>query len=59
MGNKKDIAYKLLEIDSLNAKKAINYLVEVYGRNNKKDSISLLFDRLIKENPKSPRPLLN
>lgn len=56
-GNKKDIAYKLLEIDSLNAK-AINYLVEVYGRNSKKDSISLLFDRLIKENPKNPEPYL-
>jgi len=56
-GNKKNIAYKLLEIDSLNAK-AINYLVEVYGRNNKNDSISLLFDRLIKENPKSPQPYL-
>lgn len=56
-GNKKDVAYKLLEIDSLNAN-AINYLVQVYGRNNKKDSISLLFDKLIKENPKSPKPYL-
>jgi len=56
-GNKKDIAFKLLGIDKLNAN-AINYLVEVYGRNNQKDSISLLFDRLIKENPKNPKPYL-
>ena len=51
-GNKKNIAFNLLEIDSLN-ERAINYLVEVYGRNNQKDSISFLFDRLIKENSKS------
>jgi tetratricopeptide (TPR) repeat protein len=56
-GNKKNIAFKLLEIDSLNTS-AINYLVEVYGRNNQKDSISLLFDRLIKENPQNPEPYL-
>lgn len=56
-GNKKNIAYKLLDIDSLNVK-AINYLVAVYGRNNQKDSISFLFDRLIKENPNSPEPFL-
>jgi hypothetical protein len=56
-GNKKNIAFKLLEIDSLN-ESAINYLVEVYGRNNQKDSISFLFDRLIKENSKSPKPYL-
>lgn len=56
-GNKKNIAFKLLEIDSLN-ESAINYLVEVYGRNNQKDSIVILFDRLIKENPKSPQPYL-
>lgn len=56
-GNKKNIAFKLLEIDSLNVK-AINYLVEVYGRNNQMDSISFLFDKLIKENPKSPEPYL-
>lgn len=55
--SKKNIAYKLLEIDRLNVK-AINYLVEVYGRHNKKDSIDLLFDRLIKENPESPEPYL-
>jgi len=56
-GNKKNIAYQLLDIDSLN-EKAINYLVEVYGRSNKKDSISFLFDRLMKENPNSPEPFL-
>lgn len=56
-GNKKNIAHKLLEIDSLNAR-AINYLVEVYGTNNQKDSISFLFDKLIRENPKSPEPYL-
>lgn len=56
-GNKKNIAFNLLEIDSLN-ESAINYLVEVYGRNNQKDSISFLFDRLIKENSKSPQPYL-
>jgi hypothetical protein len=56
-GNKKDIAFKLLGIDSLN-ESAINYLVEVYGRNNQIDSISFLFDRLTKENSKSPQPYL-
>jgi hypothetical protein len=56
-GNKKLIAFQLLEIDKLN-ESAINYLVEVYGRNNQKDSISFLFDRLIKENPKNPVPFL-
>lgn len=56
-GNKKNIAFKLLEIDSLN-ESAINYLVEVYGRNNQKDSIIFLSDRLIKENSKSPQPYL-
>ncbi|HBS88370.1 MAG: hypothetical protein A2W91_17365 [Bacteroidetes bacterium GWF2_38_335] len=56
-GNKKDIAFNLLKIDSLNAN-AINYLVEVYGRNDKKDSISWLFEKLIKEHPRSPEPYL-
>ena len=56
-GNKKDIAYKLLGIDKLNAN-AIDYLIEVFGRNNQKDSIDLLFSRLIKENPKNPEPYL-
>lgn len=56
-GNKKNIAHKLLQIDSLNAS-AINYLVEVYGRNDQKDSISILFDKLARENPKSPKPYL-
>lgn len=41
-GNKMNIAFNLLEIDSLN-ESAIKYLVEVYGRNNQKDSISFLF----------------
>ena len=56
-GEKKDIAYKLLEIDELNSI-AINYLVKMYGRNNQNDSIILLFDKLIKNNPKSPEPYL-
>ncbi len=56
-GNKKDIAYKLLGIDKLNAN-AIYYLIEVFGRNNQKDSIDFLFNRLIKENPNSPEPYL-
>lgn len=56
-GNKKDIARKLLDIDSLN-NKAINYLVEVYGRNNQRDSIVVLFDSLIKNNPNNPEPYL-
>jgi len=52
-GNKKDIARKLLAIDSLN-NDAINYLVEVYGRNDQHDSIEVLFDSLIKHNPNNP-----
>lgn len=56
-GNKKEKAYKLLEIDGLNAK-AIDYLVEVFGRNNQKDSITILFDKIIKNNPNSPAPYL-
>lgn len=56
-GNKKDIARKLLEIDSLN-NKAINYLVEVYGRNGQHDSIEVLFDSLIINNPNNPEPYL-
>lgn len=56
-GNKKNIAFKLLEIDSLNAS-AINYLVEVYGRNIQRDSINFLFERLIKGNPQNPEPYL-
>lgn len=55
--NEQDIAYKLLEIDRLNAK-AINYLVEAYGTKNRKDSIAMLFDKLIRENPQSPKPYL-
>ncbi len=53
-GNKKDIAYKILEEDRLNSK-AINYLVEVFGRNDQRDSISVLFDKLIKENSEDPK----
>lgn len=56
-GNKKDVAFKLLEVDKLN-ENAISYLVEVYGRNNQKDSIRLLFDKLIKENPTSSIPFI-
>lgn len=56
-GNKKDIAYQLLAMDSFNGC-AVNYLVEVYASNNQKDSISALFNRLIKENPNRPEPFL-
>lgn len=56
-GEKKEEAKKILAIDGLNSK-AINYLVEVYGRNNQQDSIRLLFDSIIKNNPKSPEPYL-
>jgi len=52
-GNKKDVAYKLLEVDGLN-NKAISYLTEVYGTNNEKDSINILFDYLININPENP-----
>ena len=48
-GNKKNVAKKLLEIDSLNAR-AIKYLVEVYGRNDQRDSIKYLYEKLIKDN---------
>lgn len=56
-GNKKDVARKLLEIDSLN-NKAISYLVEVYGRNNQKDSIKILYEQIISKNPNSPEPYI-
>jgi hypothetical protein len=52
-GQKIDVAYKLLSIDKQNAN-AINYIVGVYNMNKQKDSINIFFDRLIKENPKSP-----
>ncbi len=56
-GEKKDVAKELLVIDGLNFK-AISYLVEVYGRNNQKDSIRILYERIIKNNPNSPEPYL-
>jgi hypothetical protein len=56
-GNKKDIAYKLLETDGLNSR-AINYLVEVYGRNNQRDSIRVLFDNIIKTHSENPKVYL-
>ncbi len=56
-GNKKNIAFQLLEIDSLNSR-AVNYLVEVYSRNNQKDSIQILFEKLIQGNPQSPIPFI-
>lgn len=55
--SKKHLAIKLLGMDKLNAV-AVNYLVRVYYMNNQQDSINQLFDRLIKENPKSPVPYL-
>ncbi len=56
-GNKKELAIKLLEIDGLNSK-AINYLVRAYGQNKQKDSIQMLFDKIIKENPNRPEPYI-
>ncbi len=56
-GNKKNQAYQLLELDGLNIN-AINYLVEVYGRNNKQDSIEILFDKIAKKYPQSPDPYI-
>jgi len=56
-GDEKDIAYKLLKIDCSN-ERAINYLVDAYARKNQKDSISILFDKLVRENPQSPKPYL-
>lgn len=56
-GNKKELAIKLLEIDGLNSK-AINYLVRAYGQNHQKDSIQMLFDKIIKENPNRPEPYI-
>lgn len=56
-GNKKDIAYKLLDIDTLN-EYAIQYLIEAYGRNNQKDSANLLIEKIIKNNPNNPNVFL-
>ena len=56
-GNKKEIAYKLLETDGLN-NKAIDYLVEVFGRSNQRDSITMLFNNLIKTNSENPEVYL-
>ncbi len=56
-GNKKDIAYELLRMDSLN-RRAINYLVEAYGRNGPRDSIGILFNEIIRCNPDSPIPFI-
>lgn len=56
-GGKTDIAYNLLRIDKLNST-AINYLIFAYTMNHQNDSINILFDRLIKENPNSPEPYL-
>jgi hypothetical protein len=56
-GNKKEYAYQLLELDGLN-RQAINYLIEVFGRNNQRDSISKLFDRLARNNPDNPEMYL-
>lgn len=56
-GNKKDKAYKLLDIDGLN-NEAIDYLITSYKENNQHDSINVLFDGLIIKYPKSPKPYL-
>lgn len=56
-GNKKNIAYEILRRDRLNTK-AINYLVEVYGRNGPQDSIGILFNEIIRCNPNSPIPYI-
>jgi len=55
--SKKHIAWKLLALDGLN-RKAVNYLVEMYGRLRQKDSIHKLFRYLIENNPGSPEPYL-
>lgn len=52
---KKDVAIKLLGMDTFN-EAAIDYLIHVYSTYNQKDSINYLFNRLIRENPKSPEP---
>lgn len=54
-GQKQALAYHILEFDPLN-EAAIRYLVEVYGRSNKKDSIDWLFKRLVTQHPGDPRP---
>lgn len=56
-GNKKEYAYQLLELDGLN-QQALNYLIEVFGRNNQRDSISELFDRITRNNPNNPEVYL-
>lgn len=56
-GNKKDYAYKLLEIDELNSS-ALNYLIEIFGRNNQRDSIKDLFDRITRNHPNNPEVYL-
>lgn len=56
-GNKQAIAYRLLGLDRFNYT-AVSYLVRAYGMNQHGDSITILFDRLVKENPNSPEPYL-
>ncbi|MDD4821653.1 MAG: hypothetical protein PHI48_03740 [Bacteroidales bacterium] len=56
-GNKKEQAFKLLQLDKFN-EKAINYLVRAYSQNKQKDSIQWLYDKLIKENPNRPEPYI-
>lgn len=56
-GNKKEQAFKLLQLDKFNTK-AVNYLVRAYGEKKQKDSIEWLFDKIIKENPNSPEPYI-
>jgi hypothetical protein len=56
-GEKIDIAKKLISIDKFNLK-AHNYLIEVYSRNGQKDSITVHFNNLLKNNPNSVEPYL-
>jgi hypothetical protein len=53
----RNTAKKILTIDNYN-ENAVRYLVDSYWLTGNKDSIKLLFENLIKVDPKSPYPLL-
>jgi hypothetical protein len=57
MSSKKDLAFKLLAMDTFNAE-AVRYLSLAYQIDNQKDSLVILLDRLVKENPKRPEPYM-
>lgn len=54
---KKEIAYRILEIDGLNSI-AVNYLLAVYARPKQPDSLRAFFATLINNNPQSADPYL-